>query len=52
MSHRRIWVNVSEEKGATKILIGASANRNRASFERKIERLAGVLDSGHKGGRK
>jgi cytochrome c biogenesis protein len=51
MSHRRIWVNVSEEKGATKILIGASANRNRASFERKIERLVGVLDSGSKGGK-
>jgi cytochrome c biogenesis protein len=50
MSHRRIWVNVSEEKGATKILIGASANRNRASFEAKIERLAGVLGSGSKGG--
>jgi cytochrome c biogenesis protein len=52
MSHRRIWVNVSEEKGATKILIGASANRNRASFETKIEKLVGTLSPGHKGGSK
>ncbi len=50
MSHRRIWVNLTEEKGATKVLIGASANKNRASLERKIERLAGGLESGHKGG--
>jgi cytochrome c biogenesis protein len=52
MSHRRIWVNLAEEKGATKILIGASANKNRASLEKKIERLAGGLESGYKGGSK
>ncbi len=52
MSHRRIWVNLTEEKGATKILIGASANRNRVSLERKIERLVGDLEAGSKGGSK
>jgi cytochrome c biogenesis protein len=51
MSHRRIWVNVSEEKGATRVFIGASANRNRASLERKIERLVEVIEPGHKGGK-
>lgn len=51
MSHRRVWVNVMEEKGAAKIAIGASANRNRASFERKIERLVGLLQAGQKGER-
>ncbi len=50
MSHRRLWVNVSEDKGATRITIGASANRNRASLERKIERLVEVMEPGHKGG--
>jgi cytochrome c biogenesis protein len=50
MSHRRIWVNLTEDKGATKIMVGASANRNRASLERKIERLVGNLEAGHKGG--
>ena len=51
MSHRRVWVNVLEEKGAARITIGASANRNRAAFERKIERLAGILQAGQKGER-
>ncbi len=51
MSHKRLWVNVAEEKGVAKILIGASANRNRAAFERDIEKLAGLLGEGHKGGK-
>jgi cytochrome c biogenesis protein len=51
MSHRRVWVNVLEGKGAARIAIGASANRNRASFERKIERLVGLLQAGQKGER-
>jgi cytochrome c biogenesis protein len=51
MSHRRIWLNISEEKGATRVIIGASANRNRASLERKIERLVEVIEPGHKGGK-
>lgn len=51
MSHRRIWVHISEEKGSSKIIIAASAHRNRASFERKIEHLAGLISSGTKGGK-
>lgn len=50
MSHRRIWLYITEEKSGSKIMIGASANRNRAAFEKKIEMLAAVLGSGHKGG--
>jgi cytochrome c biogenesis protein len=51
MSHKRLWVNVAEEKGVAKIVIGASANRNRAAFERDIEKLTGLLGEGHKGGK-
>jgi cytochrome c biogenesis protein len=50
MSHKRLWVHVAEEKGAAKILIGASANRNRAAFERDIEKLTGLLSEDRKGG--
>ncbi|MEJ2695636.1 MAG: cytochrome c biogenesis protein ResB [Candidatus Sulfobium sp.] len=50
MSHRRIWMHISEEKGGTRILIGASAHRNRAAFEKKIDKLAKALGSGQKGG--
>jgi cytochrome c biogenesis protein len=51
MSHKRIWVNISEEKGNVTVLIGASANRNRAALEGKIEKLVGMLSAGHKGGK-
>lgn len=51
MSHKRVWVNITEEKNTVKILIGASANKNRAAFEHKIEKLAGMLDAGQKGGK-
>ena len=44
MSHKRLWVSVVEEKGSSRLLIGATANRNRASFEKDIEKLAGLLD--------
>jgi cytochrome c biogenesis protein len=49
MSHRRIWVHVADERGAIKIRVGASAHRNRAAFERKIEKLVGLLSAGQKG---
>ena len=51
MSHRRVWAIVSEEKGAARVVIGASVNKNRAAFERKIEKLAGMLHAGQKGER-
>jgi cytochrome c biogenesis protein len=51
MSHRRVWLTMTEEKGNMNVLIGASANRNRVSFERKIEKLASAMSAGHKGGK-
>lgn len=52
MSHRRIWVSVSEDKGGSKIIVGASAHRNRAAFEHKIDKLVTILSAGSKGGNK
>jgi cytochrome c biogenesis protein len=51
MSHRRIWVSISEEKGSAKVVIGASANRNKAAFEQKIDKLIGIMNAGQKGGK-
>ena len=51
MSHRRVWVAMTDDKGGVKILIGASAHRNRASMERKIEKLVGLINAGPKGGK-
>jgi len=51
MSHRRLWVGVTEDKGGTKIIIGASASKNKAAFEKKIEQLAEMINTGQKGGK-
>jgi cytochrome c biogenesis protein len=50
MSHKRIWINIADDKNKLKILIGASANKNRAAFERKIEKLVSILTARQRGG--
>ncbi len=51
MSHKRIWINITEDKNTAKVLIGATANKNRAAFERKVEKLIGLLNTAKKGGK-
>jgi cytochrome c biogenesis protein len=51
MSHRKLWVKLIEEKNNTRIIVGASANKNRQSFERKIDKLAGLLSKHREGGK-
>ena len=43
MSHRKLWVRLVEDKGNTKVSIGASANKNRAAFEGRIEKMVALL---------
>jgi cytochrome c biogenesis protein len=43
MSHRKIWVKLVEDKRNTRVLIGATANKNRPAFERKIEKMLSIL---------
>jgi cytochrome c biogenesis protein len=43
MSHRKLWVRIVEDKGNTKVSIGASTNKNRTGFERKIEKMVALL---------
>ncbi len=49
MNHRKIWVKVAEEKNNSKVIIGATCNKNRASFERKIDRVISVLSKKQEG---
>jgi len=51
MSHRRVWLSLTEEKNSVKVIIGASSNRNRATLERKVEKLVTILQTEHKGGK-
>ena len=43
MSHRRIWLLLTEEKNGTSIILTGSANKNRAGFEKAFEELAELL---------
>ncbi len=49
MSHRKVWIQLLPGRNNTDIVIGALANKNRASFERKIEKLLHILTADHKG---
>ncbi len=46
MSHARIWVSLKDEKNNTKVTIAASANKNKAAFEQKIDKLIKSLSQG------
>jgi cytochrome c biogenesis protein len=49
MSHRRIWVKLTEEKNTTRIVIGAIAHKNRAAFERTIDKIVSILGKKQEG---
>ncbi len=51
ISHRKIWVRVVEEKNNTKVTIGATANKNRAAFEKKIDKIISLLSKKQEGGK-
>ena len=43
ISHRKIWVKIIPEKNNTKLIIGATANKSRLAFERKIDKIVAGL---------
>ena len=49
MSHRKLWVRIVEDKGNTRIYVGASANKNRAALEGKIEKMIALLKKTQEG---
>jgi len=49
MSHRRIWVKMVEEKNNTRVIIGATSNKNRTAFERTIDKIVSVLNKKQEG---
>jgi cytochrome c biogenesis protein len=48
ISHRRLWVSLSGEKGATRVLVAATANKGREAFERKVDKMVSLLREGGK----
>lgn len=51
MSHRKLWVRLVEEKNNTRVVVGASTNKNKQSFERKIDKLMSQLSKVGEGGK-
>ena len=51
MSHKKIWIKLIEEKNNTRVIIGASANKNRHAFEQKIEKMTALLNKVKEGGK-
>ncbi|HEX8947773.1 MAG TPA: cytochrome c biogenesis protein ResB, partial [Dissulfurispiraceae bacterium] len=43
MSHRRVWARITGDKNGAKVLVAASANKNKAAFEQKIDKLVKTL---------
>lgn len=39
MSHRRIWVHLTEDKGKTTVSVAGSTNKNKIQFDQKIDSL-------------
>jgi cytochrome c biogenesis protein len=42
-SHRRVWVRLREEGGATAVALAGNANKNRESFTEEFERLGDAV---------
>ncbi len=43
MSHRRLWLLISEKDGKTSILIAGTANKNKPGFEREFAKINDTL---------
>jgi len=39
MSHRRVWVRITEKKGETQVEMAGSSHRNRSEFEKEMDRI-------------
>jgi cytochrome c biogenesis protein len=44
-SHRRVWVRLREEGGATAVVLAGNANKNRESFAEEFERLGDAINA-------
>ncbi|MEO5356120.1 MAG: cytochrome c biogenesis protein ResB [Nitrospirae bacterium YQR-1] len=43
LSHKKIWVLVKDNRNRTQVMVAATSNKNRISFESDVERAFGML---------
>ncbi|MBI5026573.1 MAG: cytochrome c biogenesis protein ResB [Nitrospirae bacterium] len=51
MSHKKIWVRLTEDKGHTKVRFGGIANKNKLSFQRDVDKMAARILTAFEGRR-
>jgi cytochrome c biogenesis protein len=39
ISHRKIWINIMDDKKSVRITIGGSVNKNKLNFEKEVDKL-------------
>jgi cytochrome c biogenesis protein len=39
ISHKKIWINIENDKKSVRIAVGGSTNRNRLAFENEVDRI-------------
>ncbi len=39
MSHKKLWINISDDKGSVRVFVAGSTNRNKISLEKEIDRI-------------
>ncbi len=49
LSHRKVWVSVVEDKNNARVVIGATANKNRGALERKIHKMISLIKKDQEG---
>jgi cytochrome c biogenesis protein len=50
ISHRKVWVKIAVDGRKTRILIGASAHKNKHAFEKDVEKMVSGITAGLEGG--
>lgn len=50
VSHRKIWIRVGPDRESVPLLLGATAHRNKHSFEKDVDRLVKQITSRFEGG--
>ena len=48
MTHRKLWVKIESKKGESSIMLCATVNKGRESYERKIDNMLSLLREGGK----
>jgi cytochrome c biogenesis protein len=44
LSHRKVWIYISEEESRTKLHVSGTSNKNKIGFDNDFSALTGMLE--------